>query len=226
MYSSCFNATSKTLQRVDIDLKSSIGLLASLINFVNSLRDSFDELELEVMSACGDSHYKESTSRGRKRTVPLEDSGSEEIVLNPREKFRTQSFVTMIDRLVVELNRRKMAYQDVSDSFKVIVDVSNLNSNDIQIETCKLAEQYPTDLCADVFPGEMIQLSCLAKARRCASPMPLAWLLHDVLLEETFPDVSVALRIYLLLMVSNCSGERSFSKMCLVKNKLRSTMRD
>lgn len=28
------------------------------------------------------------------------------------------------------------------------------------------------------------------------------------------------------IMVSNCSGERSFSKMALIKNKLRSTMSD
>jgi len=30
--------------------------------------------------------------------------------------------------------------------------------------------------------------------------------------------------MFLCLMISNCSGERSFSRMALVKNKLRSTM--
>jgi len=33
-----------------------------------------------------------------------------------------------------------------------------------------------------------------------------------------------ARRIYMCLMVSNCYGERSFSTMALIKNKLRSTM--
>ena len=41
---------------------------------------------------------------------------------------------------------------------------------------------------------------------------------------ETFPNVNVALRIYLCMMVSNCSGERSFSKLKRIKNGLRSTM--
>jgi hypothetical protein len=45
-------------------------------------------------------------------------------------------------------------------------------------------------------------------------------------LHSTFPNVSIALRIYMFLMVSNCSGERSFSKMALIKSKLRSTMTD
>ena len=39
-----------------------------------------------------------------------------------------------------------------------------------------------------------------------------------------FPNVSIALRMYLCLMVSNCSGERSFSQLKLIKNDLRSTM--
>ena len=34
------------------------------------------------------------------------------------------------------------------------------------------------------------------------------------------------LSLYMSIMVSNCSGERSFSKMALIKNKLRSTMSD
>ena len=41
-----------------------------------------------------------------------------------------------------------------------------------------------------------------------------------------FPNIEIALRIYLNMMWSNCSGERSFSKSNLIKNHLRSTMKD
>ncbi|CAB3989665.1 zinc finger MYM-type 1-like [Paramuricea clavata] len=43
-------------------------------------------------------------------------------------------------------------------------------------------------------------------------------------LETVFPNTVIALRIYLSLMISNCSGERSFSKLKLIKNQLRSCM--
>ena len=43
-------------------------------------------------------------------------------------------------------------------------------------------------------------------------------------LETVFPNIEVALRIYLSLMISNCSGERSFSILCYIKNSYRSTM--
>ena len=41
--------------------------------------------------------------------------------------------------------------------------------------------------------------------------------------EDTLPHVEIVLRIYLVLMVSNCSGERSFSKQKLIENRLRTT---
>jgi hypothetical protein len=60
----------------------------------------------------------------------------------------------------------------------------------------------------------------------CHTPSSLAMLMYMEDLHSTFPNVSIALRIYMFLMVSNCSGERSFSKMALIKSKLRSTMTD
>src|SRR5688572_1409415 len=44
------------------------------------------------------------------------------------------------------------------------------------------------------------------------------------LLQATFPDVGIALRIYLTIPVTNCEGERSFATLSRVKNHLRTTM--
>ncbi|KAF2903984.1 hypothetical protein ILUMI_02194 [Ignelater luminosus] len=49
-------------------------------------------------------------------------------------------------------------------------------------------------------------------------------LLKENKIEDTFPNVEIALRIFLSMMVTNCSGERSFSKLKKIKNKLRSSM--
>lgn len=43
-------------------------------------------------------------------------------------------------------------------------------------------------------------------------------------IEDEFPNVEIALRIFLSMMVTNCSGERSFSKLKRIKNELRTTM--
>ena len=39
-----------------------------------------------------------------------------------------------------------------------------------------------------------------------------------------FPNVYVALRLFLTLPVSNCEGERSFSLLSRIKNELRTKM--
>jgi hypothetical protein len=41
---------------------------------------------------------------------------------------------------------------------------------------------------------------------------------------DTFPNTAIAIRIYLTLPISVTSSERSFSKLKLIKNYLRSTM--
>ena len=46
-------------------------------------------------------------------------------------------------------------------------------------------------------------------------------ILHTQNLTQTFPRIEIALRIILSLMVSNCIGDRSFSKLELIKDELR-----
>ncbi len=41
-----------------------------------------------------------------------------------------------------------------------------------------------------------------------------------------FPNVEITLRIYLVLMLINCTAERSFSKMKMIKNRPRTSMTD
>ena len=43
-------------------------------------------------------------------------------------------------------------------------------------------------------------------------------------MQDTFPNVVIALRIYLVLMVTNCSAERSVSKLKLIESRLRTAM--
>ena len=87
-----------------------------------------------------------------------------------------------------------------------------------------MANTYSGDLQAGEFADEMIQFVDFAKSRGCRTPSSLAMLLHTEDLQSTFPNVEIAIRMYMSVMVSNCSGERSFSKMALIKNKLRSTI--
>jgi len=49
-------------------------------------------------------------------------------------------------------------------------------------------------------------------------------LIVDKRVQDTFPNVAIALRMFLVLMVTNCSAERSFSKLKQIENRLRTSM--
>lgn len=89
----------------------------------------------------------------------------------------------------------------------------------------KLVSTYPHDA-TNLLADEIVQFAAFAKIRKCLTSSQQAVLLYDEDLADTFPNACIALRIYLSLMVTNCSGERSFSKLALIKNKLRTTMTD
>ena len=42
--------------------------------------------------------------------------------------------------------------------------------------------------------------------------------------QDTFLNIEIALQIYLILMLSICSGEHTFSKLKLIENRLRTSM--
>jgi len=41
--------------------------------------------------------------------------------------------------------------------------------------------------------------------------------------QDIYPNVAIALRMYLVLMVTNCSAERSFSKLKQIENRLQTS---
>jgi len=224
-----YNDTSIQLQSTTCDLKLAIDLLESLHTFTNDLRTRFDEFEARAVDASGTAEYLSVALRSRKRSKRYDDSTlspEDEVRLTGRDKFRVETFLVVIDQLQSSLRKRIDAYSHVRDVFAVLSCFSELDNDEIRQRSLKLAETYPSDLRADDLANEMVHFVDFAKTRGCHTPSSLAMLMYMEDLHSTFPNVSIALRIYMSLMVSNCSGERSFSKMALIKSKLRSTMTD
>lgn len=48
--------------------------------------------------------------------------------------------------------------------------------------------------------------------------------IFDDCVQSAFPNVEAILRLFLSMMIANCSGERSFSQLKRIKNEFRTTM--
>ena len=89
---------------------------------------------------------------------------------------------------------------------------------------------YPEDL-EDHLSEELIQFLALLKTdlgacmdKKMNKEVQMYKLIKKNGLESAYPNVNIVLRIYLSLMVTNCSGERSFSKLKHVKNEQRTSL--
>jgi hypothetical protein len=57
-----------------------------------------------------------------------------------------------------------------------------------------------------------------------AIPLELLKYIHKYSLKYVYPNTEIALRIFLAILVTTATCERSFSKLKIIKNYLRSTM--
>lgn len=97
-----------------------------------------------------------------------------------------------------------------------VKEKSNVWEESIFLQKC-----YPSDI-DDSFPDELQQFASLVEEKSNIADMFLK--LKSLELDGTFPNVDSALRIFLTLPVSNCSGERSFSLLKRLKSSMRSTI--
>ena len=100
--------------------------------------------------------------------------------------------------------------------------------SDCEIEaSAKTLFQYYLDDLEESLPEEMIHFSTLINQhhfnRECKE-IQIFRFINENKFMYSFPNVSVVFRLYLCMMISNCSGERSFSVLKRVKNQLRSSM--
>lgn len=223
-----FQNVSVTLQSVETSIEKVNMLYDSLVKYMESLREMFDHYEKKAIERC-ENDYETAIKRLKKRKLRVdEDRGGveQEVILTGREKFRVETFFVIIDRLKTELLRRKEAYSVIASTFSVFSNMSSLSPSEISERAANLQALYDNDL-EPSFANECIHFSHLIKCSKITdTPSSMNKFLRQENLQQTFPNVGIALRMYLCTAVSNCSAERSFSALKRVKSYLRSTMKE
>jgi len=231
-----YNEVSKTVQKQDVNLSVVISLLQSLKQFTTELRDQFSVFESQAKVIAKDADYADSTSRKRKRSIRFTcfEGAAPDTVLTGSDKFKVDTYLPVIDSLCQALSHRLSAYDTIHGLFSFFLELPQLDITSIE-DSCKnLASVYSVDLNEQEFVSECQHfkhhiadiLHCQPKQQQqtSMSMSALYRVIKSDCLESTFPNIEIALRIYLTLMPTNCTGERSFSKLKIIKNQLRSTM--
>ncbi|CAK8695124.1 unnamed protein product [Clavelina lepadiformis] len=223
-----FHKTSQALQDSNMTLNKATNLLQGLQNFIQLLRPQFQTFEGRGQALSGCHHYTEEISRKKRRKVGLDSEGeSEDTSLDPSSRFKVDSYLPIIDQILSSMKTRLEAYDGLQRKFSFLIELNTMSNCKIETSAKSLLQYYPDDL-EESLPEEMIHFSTLIKQHHFNSEckeIQMFKFINENEFAHAFPNVSVVFKLYLCLMISNCSGERSFSALKRVKNHLRSSMR-
>ncbi|CAI6376900.1 unnamed protein product [Macrosiphum euphorbiae] len=127
------------------------------------------------------------------------------------------------------ISQRLKAYEVICDRFGFFGQLNNLSNEELQEAAKKLVAVYDDDL-DELLCVEIINFSEFIKLYSKPTEMSNEHFMYKTLIEKyvisAFPNVEIALRMYLVIMVTNCSSERTFSRLKIIKNRLRTTMNE
>ncbi|XP_057663116.1 uncharacterized protein LOC130898084 [Diorhabda carinulata] len=191
-----FNSASKKLQDSQADLSSVIQIYRSLALFLQDMRNKqFSDYKKKAKALSGvQNYYRYDTRRKKTRKLhPDESRENERTAVSGEENFQTNIYYPILDTLSVQLKERE---------------------NELVIK-------YPNDL-EETFANECIYLHCqlkdsLLNTKDIRSAQEIYIFLNSQKLQDVYPNVDIALRIFLSIPATNCSEERSFSTLKRVK---------
>ena len=129
-----------------------------------------------------------------------------------------------LDSLIQQIDSRFEPSKMVSDMFSFIW----LDNDDLSIQENKareFARFYPRVVNEEDLVEEVCRFNTAHKTIfKQGNPMQLLNQIFEKKLERLFPHICIMLRIFNPIPVSVAEGERSFSKLKVVKNSFRSTM--
>lgn len=231
------NALSKIMQSPTMNTEICINLVNNLINKFTKYR-SDEHFEVVVSEASKVAHELNveanfpaiNTIRPRKKPTHFQYEHHDEVLIDPKVKYKVEFFFRILDQAITSLKDRFEELQTFTEVFGFFsVNLFNYSDDEL-MKHCKDLNlklkddsHNESDIDGIDLYNEIIALKSHF-AENQSDPRTILQYLFTNDLISTFPNTAIALRILLTLPVSVASGERSFSKLKIIKNYLRSTM--
>ncbi|KAG8429796.1 hypothetical protein GDO86_019188 [Hymenochirus boettgeri] len=231
------NITSKRLQDMEADLSGAVEQIENTRLYLRNYRS--DEKFEDVINTAKklaeelgiDGNFPlEQCERVRHTTRQFDYESRDEPVTDPKQRFKVDFFFLVLDRVWESLNDRFEQLKEHSSMFGLLYTIPKVmdsSREDIRQQCDHLEKALSHDSQRDIDAEELcyeLYALCRYLPTDCKTPRAVLEYICKTKMSTIFPNVCVAIRILLTLPVTVASGERSFSKLKLIKTYLRSTM--
>ena len=197
-------------------------MYSSLVDFPSEIRDEFDQ---QTKATWPNINYRAVTRRQRNASDALSE-------LSSKDRFSMNSFIPMLDAPEANLRRRSIVYSGIAEMYLFL---AYLKATALEIvRGVKLLEEAYLQDVDPKLTDELLHFHLYmrqAQSQELTEEQSISLFYGDLYqiigkekIHTAFPNVEEILRPFPSLMVTNCSGERSFSRLKSIKNELRSTM--
>ncbi|XP_042386692.1 zinc finger MYM-type protein 1-like [Zingiber officinale] len=195
----------------------------ALIDLANISDDSKIKSEAEGLAS-----FELKKKRIIRRKRQFDEINSEEVTQSPKESFRVNYFLFIIDQALSSLQTRFEQFQKYEETFGFLFSLERLKyiDDDSLLHSCvNLQESLTHDGHSDVDGSDLyLELKLLRHSLPRESKRAIDVLNYLKKMDSCYPNAYIAYQILLTIPVTVASAERSFSKLKLIKTYLRSTM--
>ncbi|XP_077974734.1 zinc finger MYM-type protein 1-like [Styela clava] len=221
---------SKILQSQNQDLGMAAALLGDTLGNFQKIRNNYQEIRKKSDKVAETWGVEPKFSIKRQKNMPAiyDDINLERTTLNSESRFKVNVFYRCLNIVIFQLRHRFEGHRKIHERFHILYPEQLFKSDEQEIYSAgqRLLEQYSEDL-SSALPEQLLKLKLFMRQAFPALKTPKE-LAHALMVEHristSYPDICTALLILLTLPVTTSTAERSFSKLKLIKNYLRSTM--
>ncbi|KAI6648224.1 hypothetical protein LOD99_12033 [Oopsacas minuta] len=110
-----------------------VGLLKGLIEFLQQIRDQLDRFKACGVERVGHEEYTAEMKHVRNRNVQLDFGGGEKAVLESKEHFRVERFISIMDSTMDALQHRLNADEAICSNYSFLSNPHTPSSGDIKV---------------------------------------------------------------------------------------------
>lgn len=217
---------SKQMQRIDMNISSVVILLDDVSKFLVHYKENGYQPAVEEANRIANendiSANFEQTSRGRPRKE----------MIDSEELYKQKFFDFVIDVATKSIKERFEAINSHSKLYSFLYDYEHLNERYTNGELIGFCNNFQTalthngnsDIDANELCNELRIVGNIMEGCKIGHTIDILNKIAEKRLENSLPNAVIAYRILLTLPVSVASGERTFSKLKIIKNYLRNRM--